>query len=381
MRVLHTADLHLDTRFTGSGLQREQVMERRNDLLGVFGDIVSLAREREVDLLLIAGDLFEDGFVNGATVTRMFAGIAGIAPTPVVIAPGNHDYYHPSSPYASGDLPANLSVFRSGEMERIDFQKLETAIYGRAFHRSHESRQFLSGFRVDESDWINVVLCHGAVYAGEPQQAKEYGPINPDDLRRSGADYCALGHYHRQVDVWSDERGLRAAYPGSPEPLRYGHTGEHGVLLVEITSNGGPIKVERLSTQRKRYFCTETDLSDCRDISEIDRKIGRELGRPELKDNLVEIVLRGLVSAGVSLRESDYAEAAGRLFDLRMRDLTQPDYDLESIAGEGTSRGAFCRLLLQRIEESGEEERGTLEQALRLGLAAFDGQDVEEFPL
>ena len=383
LRVLHTADLHLDTRFTGSGLAREQAVARRNDLVGVFRDIVSLAIRRQVDLLLIAGDLFEDEYVSRSTISRVFSSIAEAAPLPVMISPGNHDPFHAASPYAVEELPPNLTVFRDTEIEKIEFPQLDTAVYGLAFRSHHESRQLLQGFRVEEGVGVNILLSHGAVFVGEPGQAADFGPIDPADLRGSGADYVALGHYHRYREAWSDERGIRAVYPGCPEPLRYGHTDEHGVLLVEIEPHGGAVSVEKVTTQRRRYHNIEIDVSGCEDIAAIDQEIGRILDSQELAGGLVELTVVGTVSPGIRLRPADYADSAAHIFDFRLVDRTIPGYDLGAISSEPTARGAFCGALLQRIEAADEEsdEREVLEQALWLGLAAFDGEDVEEFPL
>ncbi|HUX08817.1 MAG TPA: DNA repair exonuclease [Acidobacteriota bacterium] len=382
VRILHTADLHLDTPFTGSGLGREKVLQRRNDMITVFRGITDLARRREVDLLLIAGDLFEDEYVNQATVDRVFAAIAELSPLPALISPGNHDPFHPASPYATEQLPSNLTVFRNDTVERIDFPQLDTSVHGLAFRAHHESRQLLKGLSLDAGPGINILLAHGGVFSGSPGHAEEYNPISREDLVNCGADYCALGHYHRADDVLSDKRGLRAAYPGSPEPLRYRHTGEHGVLLLEIEPDGGPISVERINTQRRRYHSFEIDLSDCADAAAVDARIGETIGGVSLDGDLVELVLSGAVPPGVVLSPSDYQDIAARVFDFRFTDRTRPDYDVETLATEPTARGAFCKEIMAEIESAEDPERKEiLQRALWLGLAAFDGQRVEELPL
>ena len=381
IRILHTADMHLDTPFTGSGLGREKVLQRRNDMITVFRGITDLARQRQADLLLIAGDLFEDEYVNQATVDRVFAAIAELSPLPVLISPGNHDPYRQASPYATEQLPSNLTVFQKDSVERIDFPGLDTAVHGLAFKAHHESRQLLKGVTVHSDLGINILLAHGGVFTGSPGHAENYNPISEDDLRNCGADYIALGHYHRADDVWSDERGLRAAYPGSPEPLRYRHTGEHGVLLLEIEP-GGPIAVERINTQRRRYFRFEIDLSDCADAAAVDSRIAETIKDTTLDGDLVEIVLSGAIPPGVVLSPSDYQEIAARAFDFRLVDRTRPDYDVDALAAEPTARGAFCREMVRSIDEAADAgQKETLERALWLGLAAFDGQKVEELPL
>ena len=381
LRLLHTADLHLDSRFTGSGLGRDKVMQRHAELLDVLRGIAALAREREADALLIAGDLFEDEYVARSTLERAFAEIRELAPMPVFISPGNHDPALPGSPYLTDSLPPNLKVFADSGIERVDLEGKDAAVFGLGFTSRHERSQLLKGFSVEGGAAINVLLAHGAVFLSAEGQASDYNPIDPADLRACGADYCALGHYHRAQDVWTDARGLRAAYPGSPEPMRFGHEGEFGVLLVEIEA-GGPISIERIQTQKRSYYGLDLDISGCGDAAGIDREILRALSDPRFEGGLVELTLRGTVQPDFSFDAETYAGAISRFFNFRLDDRTVPDFDLEAISSEGTARGAFCRVMIEAIEaEENEAERRVRERALWLGLAAFEGVDVGELPL
>jgi exonuclease SbcD len=381
LRLLHTADLHLDTPFTGSGLTRDQVIARRGELLSVFQELMRTAAARMVDLVLIAGDLFEEKNVIPATLDRVFAAIGELHPIPVLVSPGNHDPYHPGSPYATETLPKNLYLFRKNNIEKCEFTVLGVAVYGLAFRSSKENKELLRGFEVRSESPINILLCHGAAYESDAGLAADYLPIKLDDLRRCGADYCALGHYHKPIELRRDDGSLFAAYPGSPEPLRFGRTGEHGALIIEIDPNAKSVKADRLTMQRRRYHSISLDLSACEDIAAVDREINAALRDPGLDNGIVEMTVSGLLPPGIRVKPSDYSEATAKLFAFRFEDRTRPDYDLEAIASEQSSRGAFCRRMLDSMEKAAENERATAEQALRLGLAAFENQNVEEIPL
>lgn len=381
VRLLHTADLHIDTPFTGSGLTRDQVLTRRGELVAVFRALMLLARERKVDLVLIAGDLFEAEYVNPASVSRIFSSIAELAPIPVFISPGNHDHIHSGSPYVTEKLSPNLHVFNRDEFERVELLDIGVAVHGLAFTAPHETRQLLKEFPTAFDGLVNLVLCHGAYFEGEPGQAGKYMPISLDDLQNTGADYCALGHYHRKLEAWRDERGLRAAYPGSPEPLRFGHTGKHGAFIIEIDPLTKAISDEFVVTQRRKYHQISLDLSDCEDAAALDGLINTELRKPELSDGLVELVLRGSILPGFNIQPTDYLDVGRDLFVLRIDDRTRPDFDLDAIASESTARGAFCRRMLQQLEAADPEKKQVVEEALLLGLSAFEGHNIEEIPL
>ena len=82
VRILHTGDLHLDSPF--ACLSPEKSEERRRELRETFSRLVTLAREEQVDLLLIAGDLFDADYVTARTASRIIEEFAALAPTEIV---------------------------------------------------------------------------------------------------------------------------------------------------------------------------------------------------------------------------------------------------------------------------------------------------------
>src|SRR5690554_3289749 len=98
IRILHCADLHLGSDFTT--WPQALAKQRKRELLGTFREIIQLCRSEEIDLLLIAGDLFEGSNVDRQTLQTVKQQLASISQTLVAIAPGNHDYMAIDSPYA-----------------------------------------------------------------------------------------------------------------------------------------------------------------------------------------------------------------------------------------------------------------------------------------
>jgi exonuclease SbcD len=264
----------------------------------------------------------------------------------------------------------------------MDFPGLNTAVFGVGFKTHRESRNLLKGFRVSDGALVNILLAHGELMTAIGAEGPVYAPIDEADLRLCGADYCALGHYHRARDVFSDGRGLRAAYPGSPEPLCYGESGDFGVLMLEIEA-GGSISVARIVTQRRRYHDIEVDAGDCADAAELDHAVRHALSGLDFHGDFIELTLRGSLPPGLEFKPADFSDLLETAFDYRISDQTRPAYDLDAIAGENNARGAFCRNVMNRAADAGVEagERELLDEALKLGLAAFDGREVGEIPL
>ena len=106
-KILHTADFHLDSAFTA--LPEEKARLRRQEARQLTDRLVDYANDHGVELLLLAGDLFDSDQLYGQTaqeLARSLARFRGHA----VIAPGNHDFYAASSPYARLLWPENVHI-------------------------------------------------------------------------------------------------------------------------------------------------------------------------------------------------------------------------------------------------------------------------------
>ena len=111
LRILHFADLHLDTPFSSMGRGSQISNERREGLRQVVKRTLSLARERSVDIVTVGGDLYNSDYVSRDTGQFLRQQFSEIAPIRVFIAPGNHDPYTRSSLYAEVDWPNNVHIF------------------------------------------------------------------------------------------------------------------------------------------------------------------------------------------------------------------------------------------------------------------------------
>ena len=208
IKLIHGADLHLDSPF--SGLTPEQAAARRQEQRELLDRLARLAREREADLLLLSGDLLDSRRTYRETAQALARSL-GSLPCPVFLAPGNHDFYGPQSLYAALDWPENVHIFTSGSVRRAELPGLDCVVYGRAFLGPREDRSPLEGFRAERDGRVQLMAVHGEV-----DGRGEYGPISREDIACSGLDYLALGHIH-QTSGLQREGDTFWAYPGCPE--------------------------------------------------------------------------------------------------------------------------------------------------------------------
>lgn len=225
LRVLHAADLHLDADAYGDAAQRaaQRGHERRT-----LSQVIDRALTDDVDLVLIAGDLFDHNRPSDDTVAFVRAELARLR-RPVVVLPGNHDCLEANGVHARHDLAAGAShvrVIRALDGEVVELPELETIVWGRGMREHVPSFRPLAHVpRRDPGRW-SLAMGHGFFYEAR-QRPERSSPIFAEDIRDTGWDYVALGHHHAQTNV--SQRGVAAWYAGAPG----------SVLRVELSADRG----------------------------------------------------------------------------------------------------------------------------------------------
>jgi DNA repair exonuclease SbcCD nuclease subunit len=365
IRILHAADLHLDSPFQGLG--REKAIQRRQEQRQLLERIGALARQRSVDMAVFAGDLFdsEDAFAEtGKSIQRVLSGLE----IPVFVAPGNHDWYGAHSPWARLKLGENVHVFTQPTMECVSLPELGVRVWGTAFTQRHRTAP-LAGFEAaKEGDTLDIMAVHGEV--GNP--ASVYGAISEQELARSGMDYVALGHVHSYS-------GLRQAgetfyaWPGCPEGRGFDEPGDKGVLLVELEP--GKCRAEFVPVAERRYQVLSVDITDAEDVGQA---VAQALP-PDTSRDSYRIYLTGQTD-GVPDGKRLYEALASRFFSLELRDETTLRRDVWAERSADSLKGLFLSRLWQQLTAAQDDrERERITQAARWGLQALE--KGEELPL
>ena len=252
VRILHAADLHLDSPFEAlSGAQAAQRRREQRDLLRALPE---LAKAHGAQIILLAGDLLDSASPYPETAKALAETFAGCA-SEVFLAPGNHDYYSAGAPYARLTFPENVHIFRTQRIEAVALPELGVRVWGAAFTDSR-CPALLRGFSVPKEPGLLDVLCmHAEV--GNPASA--YNPVSAADLAHSGLDYAAFGHTHRFGGV-QRAGGTVYAWPGCMEGRGFDETGEKGVLLVDVAA--GDVQAQFLPVPGRRYEILRVDVTD-----------------------------------------------------------------------------------------------------------------------
>ena len=362
VRIIHAADFHLDSAF--SGLPPEKARQRRRESREILDRLTALARERQVDMVLLSGDLFDGERVYPETVERLREALAALA-CPVFIAPGNHDPFTPRSPYARQTWPENVHIFRGGALEAVELPELGCVVHGAAFTAPERTDQVLAGFAAPADGLVHILCLHGEVNA----PASQYGPITREQIAASGLTYLALGHVH-QCSGLQRQGDSFWAYPGCPEGRGFDELGDKGVLAGTVER--GRVSLDFVPLCRRRYHILTADVT-----GRNPRKALEEAMPATASDDVCRVIFTGETGeAGIDLAglTGDYRD---RFYALELRDQTRVSRDIWDRAGEDSLRGLFLRELRARYDAAEDEaEREKIAAAVRFGLAALEGRDL-----
>ena len=359
IKLLHAADLHLDSPFEGLGESKAAV--RRTEQRQLLYRIAQLAHNEKVHLVLLAGDLLDSDSAYAETGEELVKALGGIE-APVLISPGNHDFYSARSPYARLKLPDNVHIFKSPRIECVELPELGVRVWGAAFTDKY-SGGMLRGFSAEKTAGVLDIMCiHGEVNA-----ASAYNPVTEDEIAASGMDYIAFGHIHAGSGL-KKAGSCYYSWPGCPEGRGFDETGEKYVSIVSF--GDGKCSVEPVNIARRRYEILSIDLTGRDPIEAVSEVL------PDGTENdIYRLILRGEAEEApdVSALRAAFEE---RFFSLQIRDETSFRRDVWEKAGEDSLRGQFlARLRKKHDEAKSEKDRERIVQAARWGLAALDRRE------
>lgn len=370
IKILHTGDIHLDSAFAGLDTRHAEI--RRNELRAAFTSMMTYARENNVDLLLIAGDLFDGDLVTRETLallTREFARFE----RPVFIAPGNHDPASSASVWARDLFPGNVHVFRTDTLSAVDLPDLPVTVYGYGFTASDLVTVPIEGKTVSDPSRVNVLVGHCDML-GMKKSTKDC-PMTAAHLNAFGADYAALGHIHNPPAPGHDGRWC---YCGCLEARAFDETGPKGACVVDIEKDGASpssVTIRRVRFSKRRYEKTDLALTGASTQADVREAVETFIGEQRLgEDTLLSLRLTGVVEPSLVIDTASLEKDGFGLFLLRVEDATMPDIDPSALENDITVRGALYRQLKPSLESEDSRTAEVAKRALRYALSALAGE-------
>lgn len=328
LTFIHAADLHLGAPFRGlRALSDEWATRLLTALLESYDRVIDAALSREVDFVVIAGDIFDSARASYGEYRHFFDGLRRLeaAGIPAYLVTGNHDPYTswqhdffslPSNAHMlPGDRPGFALFERDGEPLCL--------IGGRGYYNQTwpADECIAEGVTRDAAEVALTVLnpraaeapfSVGVLHTGlhlDPVKA----PVEPDILMHSGMDYWALGHIHLKYAYPSFD-DPRLVFSGCVQGRDIRETGERGIYQVTLTE-GAPNQLEFIPTASVVWQRMRVDVSDCANLPAVTDKVMRELFRENGKAHCEEMVVRVTLTGATPLHTM--LERADVLAELR----------------------------------------------------------------
>jgi len=373
IKILHCSDIHLDAPFVG--MTGEKADERRRELRNTFARMMEFVRERKIDYVLIAGDLFETKYATNMTAEILIREFRNCMDTKFIIAPGKNDCYDNNPLYLSGRLPDNCYVFSSDTLSRFDFEEDKITIYGWAFKGEELTESPIFDKHVDDSSKINIV-CGYADFDGEIGSTN--CPISSQEMNRFGADYYAFGSHHQKTD-FAKKGGSMYSYCGSLECTGFDNPHVGGVKLLTVDYNDGELAIDgkHVSFGQLRFVTEVIDITGVDANNEITNRISRLISDKKYGvETALRVELVGYIDPRFIVPTRLECDAFG-LYYFDMTDKTVPLYGTEHFKRDMSVAGEIYRRLLPMMQSENEEDRLTASRAFRVALAALENRDIE----
>lgn len=291
IKFIHTSDIHLGKKFNIKKFSLKEREKRRQELRDVFDEIIKTAKSENVQYLFIAGDLTEGEYIKYEDLNKISVKFKTIPETKVLIACGQSDPYNINNMYEYIEWPENVHIIKNTDsVEKVYFPEDNLCIHSISWdnHSSNHKTQAVYDISVDESK-LNVLLLHCDINSTDSL------PINIDVIKNK-FDYCALGgrhNYERIID--------NVVYCGTPEPLSFEETGEHGIVLGTLQKKSTEYSLSQIA--KRKFNIRNIELSATYSFNKILDLIKFSGDTFSNIKDYVRINLTGTVSTEISMDE------------------------------------------------------------------------------
>ena len=406
VKLIHTADLHLDSAFR-SRFTKEEAENRRQKQLMAWKELLSFAVEKKVQGILIAGDLFDSPVVSHGTMDFFLSTISEHPEISFFYLRGNHDTEN-TFRYQE-NLPKNFFLFSErGKKYRlndrlllagveydtkdISFGENEGAIQGvgqateqavgqetvhgaEALSKNETESEEESKFLKLKEEDCNILLLHGALYQGTPKGDSLQGEegIFLKNLEKLPLSYIALGHIHKGGEGKLNN-GALWAYPGCLQGRGFDEEGERGFLYLKVEEEKKEIRKEFIPIKQGEFRILEIELLEDEGTLVCLKKIEAEMEKAGIsKEDSLRIILKGKKGLEQE-RNLRYLQLQlqDSVFFLEIQDESELSWNREEAMKEKSLKGEFLRVLAAADNLSKEEQ----EEIIALGMGLLQGGEL-----
>lgn len=361
MRIIHCADLHLDSKME-SNLDKDQALLRRSELIETFERMVQYALDNQVRAILIAGDLFDKIHIRKEVKRRVVEQIVNNPQIEFYYLKGNHDRCD-FMEEGIDEIPSNFHMFTDDGWTSYELD--DVVITGMEINSANVAT--MAQRLVLDSANTNIVMLHGQQSDYDGKDGAEI--INTTALKGKFIDYLALGHVHKYIYEQLDDRGVYC-YPGCLEGRGFDETGDKGFVLMDI--DDGKITSEFIPFALRRLHEIQVEVTADMSLQDTVAK-AKDLLLDVDDQDLIKFVITGERELDDELDIVRFVRLfENKYFFVKCYDRTKTLVDYDSFKYDKSLKGEFVRLV--QAQDMDEEEKAKI---IELGIRAIMGEDIE----
>lgn len=362
MKLIHCADLHLDSQMT-KNLSKEQAKQRKKEMLRTFTRMVDYAHEYGAQAILIAGDLFDTRNVSATARNIVRDAIESHPQIDFLYLRGNHD--NDNFLTKMDVIPENLKLF--GE-DWKSYRYGKVVISGLELSKSNQASRYHS--LMLERDCFNIVTMHGLLT--EYKKRDDVESISVNDLKGKCIDYLALGHLHTYQQGKLNARGVYC-YPGCLEGRGFDECGEKGFVFLDVDEQTLEADIRFLPAAQRTLYTLPVDVTGVTSTQEAARQIEKTLAKAAYSQkSLVKFELVGEVPLECELN-CDFLQDmfADYFYYEKVADKTKLAINYSDYQKDASLKGEFIRMVLG--SDMSEDRKS---EVIRCGILALSGEEI-----
>lgn len=367
MKIIHCADLHLDSKLTAN-LPKDKIESRKAELLHTFLRMIDYANVHEVKAVLISGDLYDTTQISKTAINTVYEAVKNNPHIDFYYLRGNHDTEEIFQ--KNSRIPKNLRLFTDAWSHYEAEETGKVVISGAELTK--ENCSYLYNSLDLNPEQFHIVMLHGqeTEYKGKDKTVT----IPLRHLKNKNIDYLALGHVHEYKWDTLDARG-RFCYAGCLEGRGFDECGEHGFVLLDIDVEHGTFTHEFVPIAYRNLYTLSVDVTGCMTTFDVSDRINEALEKNNISEkNLVKVVLTGKLDIACELNmtlllhlfEQDY-------YFFKIYDESDFFVDYTAFALDASLKGEFVRQVMGD-ETLREEDKAAI---VRYGIQALAGEELK----
>lgn len=369
MKILQTSDIYLGRYFEDNSAAGNKL---RAGIKSIFSDILKTAKDEKVDLVILAGNIFDNLDLSQNLLDSFISDIAQLEDIPVALFPGNRDFYEIGSFWDYWKLvpPVKNLILLSGKKAvQHEISQLSTTLYGIPVSAGQTAGRQIDYIKKNVSSDFHIAVTNGIYPENKDSEGESSFKIEP--FQGFGFNYVAVCGTEEAKEY--NDSSPKAASSGSPLGLTPGQADSSGVLLVKLSGNS--VSTELKKVKGFNWKNVEIPMESIHSIDDLKSRI-LEFAGP---NTILKVKLSGLalLEAGLNIEHLN-EELDENFLDLSFEDNTRvlPKNISEVKVHEKSVLGQYLKVMVGKLNKASGSELEKYEKSLKAGYSLLSGREI-----